>query len=165
MTRRITPTYTLLNQITLAASSSIITFSNIPQNFEDLVLVSSLSVSTGTTIFYRFNGDSGTNYNTIAMTGAQGQARSQASANRNDINVSWYVGLAANEQVNGILQIFDYPEIDKHKPILQRMNQTGEVAATAGRWANTAAITSVSVIPNVGTLNTGSTFSLYGVFA
>jgi hypothetical protein len=60
----------------------------------------------------------------------------------------------------------DFSATDKHKTFLSRNGQAaGLVIATAGRWANTSAVTSMSVNINSGTFSTGHTFNLYGVIA
>ncbi len=68
---------------------------------------------------------------------------------------------------DAIAQIMDYSATDKHKTVLVRVGNVGnsEVGANAGRWASTAAITSVRVAPNDGTFSSGSTFNLYGIVA
>jgi hypothetical protein len=59
----------------------------------------------------------------------------------------------------------DYAATDKHKTVLTRNNVSGTgVEAQAARWANTAAITSVTVITSSGAgFATGTVISLYGV--
>jgi hypothetical protein len=67
-----------------------------------------------------------------------------------------------------ILQIMDYSATDKHKTALLREseNQITTVLAEAQRWANTNAITTLTVVPQTGpNLASGSTFSLYGVIS
>jgi hypothetical protein len=68
---------------------------------------------------------------------------------------------------NNITQIMDYSATDKHKTLLSRKNTSSVVVnAQAGRWANTAAITSiVCTVDSGATFSSGSTFSLYGVIA
>jgi hypothetical protein len=64
-------------------------------------------------------------------------------------------------------QIMDYSATDKHKTTLSRGSGAGiNAIAFAGRWANTAAVTTVSVVyPGGGQFTVGSTFSLYGIEA
>jgi hypothetical protein len=70
-----------------------------------------------------------------------------------------------------IIQVMDYSATDKHKSVLVRANsdapsQNGVVAAVAGRWASTSAVTSVVLLPEVGpNFASGSTFNLFGVIA
>jgi hypothetical protein len=62
----------------------------------------------------------------------------------------------------------DYSATDKHKTVISRFGSAArETQATASRWANTAALTSINFFQESGgvTFSTGSTFSLYGVIA
>jgi hypothetical protein len=66
------------------------------------------------------------------------------------------------------IHFFDYARTDKHKTILARADVSSlATEATASRWAQTAAITSIAMTLNPGTSSfaTGSTFALYGVIA
>jgi hypothetical protein len=63
-------------------------------------------------------------------------------------------------------QIMDYSATDKHKTLLVRWDtlRSGSVVlAQANRWANTAAITSVTVLQDSGTISAGSRIDLYGI--
>jgi hypothetical protein len=65
-----------------------------------------------------------------------------------------------------IFNVIDYSATDKHKVTLSRFNQHDQsVNMIAGRWANTAAINTVTIDQLVTSFASGSTFSLYGVIA
>ena len=59
----------------------------------------------------------------------------------------------------------DYSATDKHKTVITRASSAGYyIGMSAGRWANTNAITSVSAVMESGrTWSIGSTFALYGI--
>lgn len=162
MSRKITPTYTLLNQITLAAASSSVTFSNIPQNYGDLVLVmSGKRTGTGGVVgleIYFNNDETASNYSNVSAYGWSPGTGSGAGSNLS-------TGIGINQgQISW--QIIDYSAIDKHKPVLSRYDfGPEEVGMVAGRWANTSAITSILLKDSVAAWNlaAGSTFSLYGL--
>ena len=158
-----TPTYILLNQVTLAAASSNVAFSNIPQTYSDLVVVCNATANSAVaTIGLRFNGDSGTNYTYVSMSG-NGSA-TFSSTNSQGVALVGYTN-STNPWVC-ISHVMDYSALDKHKTVLSRDDNAAEkTAAAANRWANTAAITSISVIATVNSFNSGSTFSLYGLVA
>ena len=152
-----TPTYTLINQITLGASASTITFSSIPQNYRDLVLVVNGSVA----VQYRLNpnGDSG-NASLVYM---DGYGSSTAAGTDSKISL-WFN--SSGGPVTSINQIIDYSAIDKHKMVLTRGSASGTaVSAYASRWASTAAITRLDIVnaASPGDLPSGSTISLYGI--
>jgi hypothetical protein len=170
MTRRITPTYVLLNQITLAAASSSVTFSNIPQGYGDLVLVTSTAAgNTGSpggnarNLLVRANGDSGNNYPRVIMSGDGGTARS-TSDTQSWFALDWYGHTNLTFHIHQ-LQFLDYSATDKHKTVLNRVFSTNATEAIAHRWANTAAINSLSIFYDSNTLAAGSAFYLYGVHA
>jgi hypothetical protein len=172
MSRKTTPTYVLLNQITLAATSSSVTFSNIPQGYGDLVLIvngrGDYSVNAFESLQCRLNSDSGSNYSYVIMSYQAGSSYSTAGT-----ATSLWFGRLPN--ANGgntnfgtnVVNIMDYSATDKHKTSISRSSNVQEnlaPSADASRWANTAAVTSL-------TLTTGqsanfvvdSTFSLYGI--
>lgn len=148
---------------TLASASATVTFSSISGAYRDLriILHCSHSADNEVDLNYRFNGDSGSNYTRVAMTGNGSSAGSFATGPDTELQLlqgSTTLSVATTD-------IMDYSATDKHKTVLARGNLTsGRVSAFAGRWASTAAITSISITPRSGgTFTTGSTFSLYGI--
>ena len=160
MTRRITPTYTLLNQVNLTTASSSVTFSNVPQSFADLVFVHNGAATANHGPMAYFNGDTtNSNYRRIFLYGDGNSAASTASNDARLIEVSTGIG-------SSIAHILDYTAIDKHKIALIRSSNTSLVFAQARRWGNTAAINSITIVADAGqSFSSGTTFSLYGVVA
>jgi len=158
MSRKTTPTYVLLNQITLAAASSSVTFSNILQNYGDLVIVSNFGMSGGSaTLLHEFNGDTGNNYSRIFLNS---NPSSGTSTNPN-IRI---IGTTTSYLHTVVSQIFDYSVKDKYKSALFRgSGGSTEVLATSARWASTSSITSIKVFVDANNFSIGSTFSLYGL--
>ena len=158
-----TPTYTPLATVTLGSTASSVTFSSIPATYRDLIVVwdGTISSPSSTTISFRFNGDTGANYSSVYMFGS---GASTASGTNLPNGMAFQQG--AGGVINAIATVMDYSATDKHKTWLSRSNSTADlVMAWAGRWANTAAITSVALIPSSSTFASGNTFSLYGVIA
>ena len=155
-----TPTYTPLATVTLGTATSSVTFSSIPATYRDLILVCDYTGSTTAVVTLRYNGDTGANYSIVLMVGGSSVQSFTGTA----LNVGAMYG---SNKSTSIFQVLDYSATDKHKTSIQRNDnaQQSEVVATAGRWANTAAITSISLTPASGTLSTGATFNLYGVIA
>jgi hypothetical protein len=161
-----TPTYTLIDSVTLTSSASSVTFSSITQSYRDLVLVcNSRSLYTANNVddfVVEFNGDTGSNYSTVLMTG-YGAANSETATNA---RVGYLQTSSSGNTSLGtqIAQISDYAQTDKHKTFLGRTSSTDHSAATAARWANTAAITSIKVFGIRGSsFAINSTFNLYGI--
>jgi len=157
-----TPTYTPLANVTLASTTSSVTFGSIPATYRDLILVFEGTVSTTTNVLTSLNGDTSTVYTRVQMTGSGSSASSSSGTHEGLYTVYGQSG----ERVFAQLQIFDYSATDKHKTALSRGHTSGaEVAARALRWPSTAAVVSLAASSTSGTFNTGCTFSLYGVIA
>jgi hypothetical protein len=79
----------------------------------------------------------------------------------------FYPGIYAGAQAGGTnqtIQIMDYSATDKHKTILGRGNADGAYTiATANRWANTSAVTSVTLYAAGDAWASGTTVSIYGI--
>jgi len=156
-----TPTYIPLATITLASADSEIVFSSIPAGYRDLILVvDGIPTASTSTIGARFNSDSGSNY-TYVEAGGNGSV-TYSSAGSFTGNIIGFLTTAARIQMQ--LQVMDYSVTDKFKTSLVRQSAAGEaVAMRATRWANTAAVTSISVFTSSSTFAIGSTFSLFGI--
>jgi len=64
-----------------------------------------------------------------------------------------------------VSQINDASATDKHKSVISRnSNATGTVNMSAVRWANTAAVTSITISCS-SNIAAGSTLALFGVAA
>lgn len=161
--------YVALANVTLASSTPSITISSIPQSYRDLVLVMQIRTTRSAASdggFVRANGDSGSNYTRTGMYGTGSSTGAFAGTES-----GFYLSITGASATSGIfdinvLQIMDYSATDKHKTALLREseNQVVTVLAEAQRWANTSAITSLTIVPQVGpSLNSGTTISLYGV--
>ena len=160
-----TPTYDLLDSVTLSSSSSSVTFSSIDQSYRDLILVSSINASATSYFYLRFNSDSSSSYSTVNM-GGDGGATNSFATTATQSYLNFYQSASTTEPNGSITQIMDYSQTDKHKSVLVRNNTASKVVeARASRWANTAAITSLSVTASTGNFTAGSTFYLYGVAA
>jgi hypothetical protein len=156
-----------LNQITLAANTNSVTFSNIPQNYGDLVLVAAATSTGGADLRLRFNGDTGTTYAFInAGAGDNGAIVSSANASQTSIALSFTAAIDSNRSTH-VFQIMDYSAIDKHKTVLARASRAGlGVNMGAARWANSASgISTILMYPDATNFQIGSTFSLYGLVA
>ena len=156
------PAWVPLAEITLTSTDSEITFGSIPNTYRDLIVIGSFNGGTAGTFSIRANGDTGTNYSRVWMLGSGSGSGNSGTSSNNAYRLFSY---GAN-RATGIAQIMDYSATDKHKTLLWRGNDaSAEVIAIAGRWANTAAINSVTLFSDGGTFAIGSAFSLYGLVA
>jgi hypothetical protein len=152
-----TSTYVPLATITLGSASATVTFSSIPATYRDLVFVLNGTDSTTNTqgSFLRMNGDA-SNQTVVYVTNASSATAAKAYINTTD----------PSTRNTAIVQIMDYAQTDKHKTFLARAGASGSLVwMSAGRWASTAAVTSVSFHNDLGNFSSGSTFSLYGIAA
>ena len=154
-----TSTYVALATTTLGASATEVTFSSIPADYRDLVLVIAGSGSTASGLEAKINGSTA-NMSTIFMYG-DGSNDASGSA----------TGVAVIGQIDGsggvsTTHFLDYSATDKHKTFLTRGNRAAGIVITyANRWAQTAAINSIAMTMQAGSLNSGTVISLYGIEA
>jgi hypothetical protein len=167
-----TPTYTPLANVTLGSATSSVTFSSIPATYRDLILVYQYARASGeTSLNVRFNGDTGSNYSFVNMIGSSFSGATSTSNTFTGITPEQGNQGNPGDTLRGVwhYQLMDYSATDKHKTVLQRHNTLKAdgaqwTTAQASRWANTAAITSISFTTSVN-MSAGSNFSLYGVIA
>jgi hypothetical protein len=160
------PAMVALANTTLSGSAATVTFSSISGSYRDLVLVTSTTCGAGVQIVgLRFNSDSGSNYSYVYAEGS-GSASFSGSGTNSQIYLDpgSYGATTSSDRYNGITHILDYSATDKHKTAIIRADiASSGVAMTAGRWANTSAITTVTVVAGLNNFVAGSTFALYGV--
>jgi hypothetical protein len=153
-----TPTYTLIDSVTLTSSASSVTFSAIAAG-GDLVLVIDGTLAGSTRLRLTFNSDSGANYSSVRM---DGNGTSATSWSGSGLNYA-IAGAMTTTASNVITQIQDFSATDKHKSILTRSNAVGySLEAYASRWASTSAVTSLTMTTTQD-FQAGSTFRLLGV--
>ena len=155
---------------TLGSSASSVTFSSIPttlggKTLRDLVLVASGSAVGGSTYVLMTLNGSATGYNQVEMLGTGSSALSIASSNRVNFILNAYQPTFVDTITSQMfIQILDYAQTDKHKSLLARNDRSDDnTTALAGRWANTAAVTSIVFTGRDRNFAAGSTFSLFGL--
>lgn len=148
----------------LSGTAASVTFSNIPQNYKHLQVRVLCGASTGASVNYRFNSDStATNYYYHRLQGT-GAAVNAAAGNLN--RIFDYAGLSSTFTV-GVIDILDYSNVYKFKTSRalagNDANGSGQINLTSNLWSNTAAVTSIELLPDTGTWIQYSRFSLYGI--
>jgi len=148
-----------------SGGSSTISFTSIPQTYTHLQLRYIAQKTSNKSMYIRFNSDSGTNYTNHALQGNGSSASSDSStgANGTDIGASDTAGNFAA----AIIDILDYRNTNKYTTIRNFWgvdnNGSGAVALKSGLWLNTAAITSITLVPDSTNLVQYSHFALYGI--
>jgi hypothetical protein len=158
-------TYSQIASTTLGTATNTVTFSSIPQTYTNLVVICNGSVSNDTDEpRLRFNSDTGSNYSSTTLQGNGSSANSYRYSNITSILLNNVNGWKNNANNTAIWQISNYQNSTTFKTVLGRStNPSAAVAACAGLWRNTAAITSVSVFGIGSNFTVGSTFTLYGI--
>lgn len=166
-------TYTLISSNVLTSSAASVTFSSIPSTYTDLVLKCSVRTdraSTSDQLRITFNGDSSTNYSYITLLGDGSTGSSQNLANASFSQNHYVDGNTATSNTFGNSEIY-IPNylVSVNKPLsgfsAAENNATSAIiTAVASLWRNTAAITSIGIVPTTGpNFVSGSTFYLYGI--
>lgn len=168
------PTYVAIAKNVLTTSQSSITFSAIANTYTDLVvLVSARQTGTGGafvgTAKVEFNGTT-TNHSYRELF-SSGTTAGSTSNTSNAFMLRYSAdGCTANTFGTCELYIPNYAG-STNKPMsatsVDENNTTTDgqsrIAADAGLWSNTAAITSITITPTSGSIDAGSRFDLYGI--
>ncbi len=164
---------TLISEVKVSTATPSITFSNIPQTYRHLLLVSLATVSDALTrqdIGLRLNGDTGGDYDRVWL-GSLGSGNTVAD---NKFAYMWTNGASAspNTPTTSELWIYYYTNTTWWKIMKSTTNGfsiTGnssnyDVQIFSAQWRSTAAVTSLTLFDTgTGNINVGSVFDLYGV--
>ena len=169
---RITNSYESIQTVTVGSGGAAsISFTSIPSTFTHLQIrgIARQNGGTDTQNWWRFNGDTGSNYSTHALYG-YGSGSAQSLSYLSTYITSGAVGspVAANIFNVYVADILDYTNTNKYTTarILSGNDQNGGgyIWFSSGAWRNTNAITSIEITNN-GSNNfvEHSQFALYGI--
>ncbi len=164
-------------ELTDAAAS--IAFSSIPAGFRRLILIVEARTDRADeadSVLVQFNSDAGGNYD-YARFRASSAAAATVSVARATTSIMIGQAEAANSRASNWAPseatIYNYAETDREKWLSTGITgRMGNVSADAdivfgfqrGRWRSTAAITAITVLPQVGpNFVAGTKATLYGV--
>ena len=169
-------TYTLISSVTVGAGgASSIEFTSIPATYTDLlVLTSCRSNRTGDNndaIKIQFNGDTGNNYSIRYLFTSDGATTGSGSSSSISFGVGGFAtatNATSNTFGNSSCYIPNYAGSNQKSFSTDEVIENNATASTlrleANLWTGTAAISSIKLAPNVGTLfNQYSTAYLYGI--
>tara|TARA_R110001606_G_C15165824_1_gene627559 strand:+ start:85 stop:591 length:507 start_codon:yes stop_codon:yes gene_type:complete len=166
-----TPTYILMDSVTLGSSTSSVNFTSLDQSFSDLVLVVQANGSGGKTFgqinFNYDNSPSGTNYNTRVIR-SDGSNAPSAVANSNYPRLvpnQIYSYANSGDTMTSFVNIFSYSSTDKYKSIIYKSKGSEGFEIGGGYWESNSAITTLTFSTNQFAFASGSTFYLYGIEA
>jgi hypothetical protein len=164
----------LIQTVTVGSGgASSISFTSIPQDGTDLLLLFSAATNFATSpgadyAKIRFNGDTGANYNQRILYGDGSTAASFANSNTTASRTPWFditgagafgnVSLYISNYTSGVAKSLSYDGVAENNAT------TGYQALHAANWTGTAAITQITASPEQGTLfDQHSIFSLYKI--
>lgn len=168
-------TFIQISRLTTSVTTGSITFSSIPQQYRDLVLVSQLRTTIGSnneSIIVKLNNDAtNANYVGVRMLGSGSSTASDTVSGGGGGFDAGY--MPASSSTSGVfgqinLSFMDYSSGDKNKIMLNRWNSAGSnvpyTAAILNRWVSNSPITTLSIYPGSGgSIAANSTFTLYGI--
>jgi hypothetical protein len=163
--------FELITTITPTASS--FSFTSIPATYTHLQIratVRSNYSSTNMGFTVTFNGDTAANYSYHNLRGANSAISSGATASASNYSgLSNPAGMAAANYFSGFVwDILDYANTNKYKTsrILNGFvtaSNSNQITLDSSSWRSTAAINQITFNVVVGSVVTGTRFSLYGI--
>ena len=153
-------TYTPIASQVLTSNTASITFSGIPQNYTDLIIVIRGSSTNYVEDYLRFNSDSGSNYSTTRIYTNASTSVSDRFLNANSIVIG---DTSSGGETATVIQIPNYSNSTTYKSILIKSGYTSYIFGFVGMWRSTAAVTSIDLFVNSGAFISGATFNLYGI--
>ena len=155
-------TYEPIATQTLGSAAASVTFSSIPQTYTDLILIVNGTNSVDANLNTTFNSDTSTNYSRTFIYGSGSSAISGREANSNAMILTYLT----TSQTNSIYHIMNYSNTTTNKTVLSRTNaSTVAVTEIVCLWRNTAAVSTITLTSGSGSIQAGSTFTLYGIKA
>lgn len=158
-------TYEPIATYTMPSAAASYTFSSISSAYTDLLLVSMPLTTATAVIQVRLNGDSGSNYSNTYLQGDGTSATSSRSSNDSAMPIAY--SSATTTPYTVLTNFMNYSNTTTYKTVLSRSSAASVVTiAYVDLWRSTAAINSIQIFcSGAGSLNTGSTFTLYGIKA
>jgi hypothetical protein len=157
----------------LPGGTGSLSFTNIPQTFTHLQIRGfSRLTSTGVNVFFRFNSDaSANNYTLHQLYGDGTAATSYGTGTGTFAGAYLFYGASSSQSANvygsAVIDILDYSNTSKFKTGRSingfDNNGSGLVFLSSSLWLNTAAITSITVLPQSGDFAQFTRFDLYGI--
>jgi hypothetical protein len=155
-----------------SGGSATVSFTSIPSTYTHLQIRAfckcTAADSNVQSIFGQFNSDTGSNYARHFINGSGSAAAANGFASQTsvffgtNINANATSVFAAN-----VIDILDYANTNKYKTTRSFSgadnNGAGFVQFMSGLWMNTAAITSITILPNSDNFAQYSSFALYGI--
>jgi hypothetical protein len=151
----------------VGTGQTTIAFNNIPQTFQDLMLVEYVVFTTNADQCQVSTNISGSVYSSTNLWGNGSSASSARFTGGGAIGSSPGVGNSNAQPLSLIRHFLNYANTATNKTMLQRaaqdLNGSGTTWLTVGLMGGTSAINTINLLS--GGYATGSTFTLYGIRA
>lgn len=168
-----TNSYESIATVTVGAGgSSSVSFTSIPATYTHLqiraICKTTAATSNINSIFGQFNSDTGSNYARHFLNGSG----SAVGAGSGTSQTSMFFGtnietLGTSAFAANVIDILDYANTNKYKTTRSLSgvdaNGSGFAQFMSGLWMNTAAVTSITILPNSDSFIQYSQFALYGI--
>ena len=161
-------TFVKIQTVTVGvAGASTIDFTSIPQTYTDLYCCVSLRVTvSAANTWIKFNSSS-TGYTGRQLYGTGSAVGSSSDTNANIGPLSNDSGFTASVFSNSEFYLPNYTSSNYKSYSINSVSENNASTAyqnlMSGLWANTAAITSISIVPASGSFVQYSTATLYGI--
>lgn len=162
-----------ISAATCSGSDASITFSNIPQNYNNLQIRGINKTTSGTGNEWIAFGVNGSSPNLLSSHAVFGNGSSVSSEYGTDSTAqsSWFAFGSANDTASAfgsfIMDILDYTNTSKTKTFRTLSgwdkNGSGFIGLTSNLWNSTSAITSITLLPRTNSFAQYSSFALYGI--
>jgi hypothetical protein len=147
--------------------TGVVTFSSLGSYTDLRVVANVIGTSAASQIYFRFNGDTGSNY---SFTVIRGNGSSALSSRQSSTTYIFAEETGVSTTIPHLLtyDVFSYGG-STNKTVLttasEDNNGSGNVVRGVGLWRNTAAITSITLTLTGGNYASGSMVTLYGIKA
>ena len=156
-----------------AGGAASVTFSSIPSGYTHLqIRAISRTTSTGVNAYLQFNSDaSSSNYTLHQLYGDGSAAASYGSGTGAFAGAYLFYGASSSQGANvfggAVIDILDYSSTTKFKTGRSLNgfdnNGSGLIFLSSALWLNTAAITSITILPQSANFAQFTQFALYGI--
>jgi hypothetical protein len=163
--------YESISTVTVGSTPATeIIFSSIPQTYKHLqirALVRNNRAASASNTYFRFNGDTASNYAFHALLGNGSTTSAYGGTANVQLSTDPSGSFTANCFAGQIYDILDYKNTNKAKTTRILLgfdgNGSGEVHIASDLWTSTSAISSIRFFPNSGEYVQYTTFALYGI--
>lgn len=163
----------LISAQSLAEDAASISFTDIPQTYRSLRIIGSVRMTGAATrddFLATFNDDTAANYGRNVAQTSNGSVSGFCDATRNNVPLVYAPAASAAAQYWGDFdaELLAYAATDRFKSL--RCTATQDVGTAsqisyriAGIWRSTNAVTAITLRPDSGNVQAGSSVALYGI--